>query len=60
MPSMTTMNLAIPEDLATLGEKEASQRGFSSLDELILFLVHEACDAAQTNEETEEVNPIAS
>ena len=45
MPSMTTMNLAIPEDLATLGEKEARARGFSSLDELILYLVHEACDA---------------
>lgn len=59
MPSMTTMNLAIPEDLATLGEKEARARGFSSLDELILFLAKEACDA-QPEDEPEEADQIAS
>lgn len=49
MPNIT-MNLEIPEDLAVLGEREAFNRGFSSLEELILFLVQEACDAAAKND----------
>ncbi len=46
----TNVTIALPEDLATQAEKYAEGKGMT-LEELIIFLCKEACDAQETQKD---------